>query len=315
MVWNVVWEQISILKLQQTQPQRLLSGSFASARPISAVFVWVRGLEPGRRMYKLSSHLWLKETAAGIYWELEKKIPQLQKYKSIFQKCAWLPVWGGYAASVMGVKWGRAEPRTPKSVWLSVMQRDGKQQHTCASDRALLSPNGCEYFIFHSAQVSEGLDVAKIHLLLFCMFSIKRTILLCVYLHTRTPNVKEWHPLHCIILLCSSHLGACAFCWIRKCKPNVRMRSNLLSVGSDCVPLSESTRLAISARIDGLNMTEASSSPHVNISSSRRTEVIFSCWDARFSQSNRHPKGVFRRPKSVNNAKSSTTVAHVHLQL
>lgn len=52
----------------------------------------------------------------------------------------------------------------------------GKQQHKCASDRAYLSPNGREYFIVHSCEVSQGLDVVKIHLLLlFCIFGIKRT--------------------------------------------------------------------------------------------------------------------------------------------
>lgn len=92
--------------------------------------------------------------------------------------------------------------------------RRGKQQHKCASDRVCLSPNGREYFIFHSCEVSEGLGVVKIHLLLlFCIFGTKKNILLCVYLHMRTLNVKEWQPLLCIILLYSSQLGARAFCW------------------------------------------------------------------------------------------------------
>lgn len=52
----------------------------------------------------------------------------------------------------------------------------GKQQHKCASDRVHLSPNGREYFIFHSCEVSQGLDVVKIHLLLlFCIFGINQT--------------------------------------------------------------------------------------------------------------------------------------------
>lgn len=71
------------------------------------------------------------------------------------------------------MKQGRAQ--TPKSVTLSVMKRDCYTEKTNSPSlhqTGCLPPNGREYFIIRSCEVSEELDVVKIHLLvLFCIFA------------------------------------------------------------------------------------------------------------------------------------------------
>lgn len=92
---------------------------------------------------------------------------------------------------------GRA-PNPQICVTFSVMKRDGYTEKTNSPSlhqTGCLSPKDREYFIFHSCEVSEGLDVARIHLLLlFCIFALKKTpFALCIFTYMRTANMKQCH--------------------------------------------------------------------------------------------------------------------------